>query len=53
MLKLVDIVMQVEGGDIPDPEALLEAVSVHRESLRRLQGSWGRFIADLEERGAI
>lgn len=34
-------------------EEVLEAIADHKETLRNLQGSYGRMIAALEERGDI
>lgn len=54
-MDALDVVLAVEGQDLGDwtEEDLIQALSEHRESLRRLQGSWGRYIAQLEEAGVI
>lgn len=51
-LELVLIIEQRDPGDHSEEE-IIESLSEHRETLRRLQGSWGRFIHDLEESGRI
>lgn len=55
-MDAVDVVMIVEGDFLPDgvtPEDLMEGIRQHADTLRRLQGSWGRFIESLEEAGEL
>ncbi len=42
-----------ETADEYTREEILEAISEHKETLRQLQGSYGRMINALEERGDI
>ena len=55
-MDALELVLIIETGDNPkgySEDDVLAALSEHREELRRLQGSWGRFIAHLEETEAI
>lgn len=53
-MDALDVVLAVEQGDSGHtPEEILAGIAEHRESLRKLQGSWGRLIARLEQEGAI
>lgn len=51
----VDLVMALEGDNPNDytEGELLEAIAEHKETLRHLQGSYGRMVASLEEQGMI
>jgi hypothetical protein len=55
MLRILDVIMIVESGDEDHPQIgrLIPSIAHHRNHLRLLQGSWGRLIADLEDRGII
>ena len=53
-MDLLDVVLAVEQGESDfSEEKIIEGLSEHRDSLRTLQGSWGRFIDQLEEHGVI
>lgn len=57
-MEILDVVLAVEqtcecGSHAYTEEELLEGISEHRDTLRNLQGSWGRFIAHLEDMGVI
>lgn len=48
-MEALDVVLAVEQGtDEYTEEEILEGIREHKDSLRKLQGSWGRFIAALE-----
>lgn len=54
IMELLDVVLAVEQGtEDHTEEEIIEAIGEHRETLRRLQGSWGRLVASLEERELI
>jgi hypothetical protein len=55
MMDALDVILAVEGQDLGNwtEDDLIEGLSAHRDSLRRLQGSWGRYIERLEEEGVI
>lgn len=53
-MDALDVVLAVEqGSDDYSEDEILQGIAEHRESLRKLQGSWGRLIARLEQEGAI
>ena len=52
-MNVLDVILAVEQGEVEDEDALIDGLSEHRESLRQLQGSWGRFIQQLEDGGVI
>ncbi len=53
-MDALDVVLAVEQGDSPySEEEIIEGLSEHRDTLRGLQGSWGRLIDRLEESGTI
>lgn len=53
-MDLLDVIMAVEGDPTDyTQEELLKGISEHKETLRGLQGFWGRLISDLEERELI
>lgn len=53
-MDALDIVLAVEQGESNfSEEEIIEGLSEHRDTLRTLQGSWGRFIEQLEDRGVI
>jgi hypothetical protein len=51
----LDVVLAVEQDDDGrwTDEEILEGIREHKDTLRNLQGSWGRLIARLEEEGEI
>lgn len=53
-MDLLDLIMEVEenGLDFSNQEQLA-AVGHHRDTLRQLQGYWGRLVAQLEDEGYI
>lgn len=53
-MDILELVLAVEqGADEYTEEEILEAIRDHKETLRNLQGSWGRLICDLEEQGEV
>lgn len=53
-MDALDVVLAVEqGSDEYSEQEIVDGIAEHRDSLRLLQGSWGRLIADLENRGVI
>lgn len=53
-MDALDVVLAIEQGESEySEEEIIEGLSEHRDSLRRLQGSWGRFIEQLEQSGRI
>jgi hypothetical protein len=53
-MDALDVVLAVEqGSDEYDEDQILAGIAEHRATLRQLQGSWGRLLRDLEERGLI
>lgn len=54
-MDVIDVIMEVEGEveGMHDEDELLAGIAEHRETLRHLQGFWGRLIADLESQGRI
>ena len=53
-MEILDVVLAVEQRDSEySEEEILEGISEHRDTLRKLQGSWGRLIAQLEEEEVI
>lgn len=53
-MDALDVVLAVEQEDSEfTAEEILAGLAEHKESLRNLQGSWGRMIEALESEGAI
>lgn len=53
-MDVLDVILAVEQrSDQHSKEELLSGISEHKDTLRALQGSWGRLIANLEEQGLI
>lgn len=54
-MDALDVVLAIEQGDDSpySEDEIVEGLSEHRDTLRRLQGSWGRLITQLEEAGVI
>lgn len=53
-MDALDVMLAVEqGSDQYSEEELLSGISEHKDTLRTLQGSWGRLIANLEEQELI
>lgn len=54
IMDALEVILAVEQGtDEYDEDQILEGIAEHRATLRKLQGSWGRLLRDLEERGMI
>lgn len=53
-MDTLDVILAVEqGGEEYTEDEILAGIAEHKDSLRVLQGSWGRLIASLEERELI
>lgn len=53
-MDLLTVVLAVEQSDTDLPaDELLDGIREHKDSLRNLQGWWGRFIKHLEDLGEI
>lgn len=53
-MDALDVVLAVEQEDSGySAEEILAGIAEHKETLRNLQGSWGRMIESLEQRGMI
>lgn len=52
-MNALDVVLAVEQGSDHTPEEILAGISEHKDTLKLLQGSWGRLIASLENQGRI
>lgn len=54
IMDALDVVLAVEqGSDEYDEDQILAGIAEHRDTLRNLQGSWGRLIQRLEDQGLI
>lgn len=55
-MDALDVVLAIEQGYDPDvytEDDIVDGLRQHKDTLRHLQGSWGRLIHQLEQDGVI